>query len=370
MPEDYKYKRLRVYLDNETSDIYIGKFNSSYALWEYIKMEIPDPNDRKLLGLYAPDNHTNDPQNAKYIQTYTIGDLINFLHYNYHYNTLYDPHECNTMLTHRRLSIIPVPADRVSIDDRHRMNESQVKNMRCDYVWVISMGSEVLGQDVELVEALYKAVKCVYLEKKLYKIPLKDAHEGSIVKVDEGRYTQYDIYEIAHTEKRFLHITDNDLWNNLFTNVLSENDINKLDIYPPNYRTVKFLNSTSGKYFQVYDLGDLISFLFYNYYSPANIKDKSILLHKRLTIIPVPNYSINNPLRFNNLVDDTLNDRINYRWLIQIDGEILGQENTLVDSLTDAVTKVYSTPLHNIILNEIDTVYTTEQQTEFSLTDV
>ena len=85
-------KLLKVLLSDDT-DIVFGRYNRSQILWEDLKLKLGQDTVKKL-GLYEPYYYTNDPTNAKYIQSYTIGDLINFLHYCYYYQTIESSKNC------------------------------------------------------------------------------------------------------------------------------------------------------------------------------------------------------------------------------------------------------------------------------------
>lgn len=352
-----KYEPLRVWLDTEGTDIYESKYNNSYSLWEYIKMEINDfagedsTNVINRLGLYGPDYHAlsmYDARHGIYIQTYTIGDLLHFLNYNYHYDSLYCP-ECedgHRIINHRRLAIIPIPVDKIDRTTMHTTLDSSKKNMRKDYVWRICIGDEELAENAELVDALHDAVKEVYLNRKLYKIALQDESIG------------------VQSDKRF-NVTD--------ATIGDEFDV--LNVYKPRVRAETLENGENGEYRQVYDIGDYISFLYYNYYINVNMFGQNVQYNRRLTISPEP---VNYIYDENHPIADTLNNRTHYKWYIKIGADIIGCNVHLIDALAEAVDNVYKNtnnlfpePLYKTILEEItnsDIEY--EEQKEFSLADV
>lgn len=353
-----RYDLLRVWLDTEGNDIYSNTYNNSYSLWEYIKKEISNPNDRNKLGLYGPDYHAltiNDAENGRYIQTYTLGDLLNFLNYNYHYNSLQDASQPSKKIkVHRRLTIVPIPIDRLDNVTRHYQEDSKKQNSKQDYVWRVSIGGDVLGENVELVYALYDAVKEVYLNRKLYKIALQDSINCNVPSLN---MTETSTNE---QEKRFLYINKSlDIFNN---------DVSELGIYEPRLRAQTLKNGNDGSYYKVYDIGDLISFLRYNYYQNITFKDKEVIYNKRLLIAPEPIYDYS----INNIVPDNDNNRLTYNWVIKIDGDIIGKSTHLIDALVQAINTIYNnTELYKTILTEIrDSQIEYEEQKEFSLRDV
>lgn len=370
------YSHLRVYLDDKTSDKYTGYYNNSFMLWRYIEDEV-SKDDRERLGLYKPDFHALNSDDGKYVETYTIGDLIHFLNYNYYFPTLKNQ-DGSHIFSHRRLSIMPVPIDKLDYLSGEREMESEVTNDRSDYIWRIMIGNEVLGQDTELVYALYKAVNKVYLKEKLYKIALNDGDNVKVPQTNiEETETDEEITYYDDTDKRFLNVNSSSLLWQAIESELPQNDIRILGVYEANYRTKYLTSGKQGVNYQMYDVGDLISFLFYDYYQQIQ-SPKTYRLHNRLTINPVPVDRLSGGAYTSN----TNNDRSLYEWVIQIGANIIGKNVNLIDALEQAVYVVYTNKqkgtneliypdkLYKIVRDEIQ-LNTNQQNTiEFSLTDV
>jgi hypothetical protein len=387
MSSTNKYEPLRVWLDEQTTDIYTNYYNKSYILWEYIKMEVNEE-DREFLGLYGPDYHAINENDGQYVQTYTIGDLINFLNYNYYYPSIYVPNmyddttknvKSGKVNIHRRLTIIPIPADRIDRKIMHEELDSDVMNARDEYIWRISVGDDVIGEDTELINALYDAVNAVYLTRKLYKcVTKRDSNSNRI-----------DREVAVDPNKRYI-IRGREDYNDIFFDTeLSESIKNQMGLYGYRYRASVLSNGKKGDNFKYYDAGDLISFLFYNYYydviltptdNNENKTPKTIKVNRRLSIVPYPvrtNVDENNTIN----IPEQLNDRTKYEWLIKLDAEIIGKGVYLVDALWNAIDVVYRNkldgqqaypePLYKTILEEIkQTQPEYEEQKEFSLSNV
>lgn len=343
--------RLKVWLDDKATNKITSYYNYSCTLWEEIKLNLSNEAIKKL-GLYEPPYYSTDIHNATYIDTYSIGDLLSFLNYNYYYNSLSVPDNSSShpKCIDRRLCILPVPIDVLNSDIRV---ESKEKNDRTQYRWRIMIGNEIIGEDVELVNALYQAVKCVYLERKLYNIPLSYIYDNNGTSL--RRITAYT--------------TDVETIYNNVKDIIGENSMEILGIRHANYRTITLENGKRGDYEQTYDVGDLLNFLHYNYYYNTStiINDEPLVMQQRLVLKPIP-VEIAEHSRKEYDAKNNIND---YKWNINIGGEIIGRNVQLIDALIEAINYVYvnSKPkLYINVLNEFSTIE--EHEKEFSLSYV
>lgn len=380
-------KLLKVLLSDDT-DIVFGRYNRSQILWEDLKLKLGQDTVKKL-GLYEPYYYTNDPTNAKYIQSYTIGDLINFLHYCYYYQTIEsskncpeednDSHEHEKIYVHRYITIYLEDNQYANKGVRDRMRVSEIhSNDRNKYVWKVRLGDVVIATDVELIEALYKAIKIIYFDRALYKIPLSEQqnyperYSGiSKVEVDNGR----------------LLTTNFDAVNDIVNGCLNSEDGHVLNTQHCRYRNMENLNTNTGaKFVEVYDIGDMLNLLHCNYYVKINIgdassinrypeydKDKGIYYNRIISIAPVHKAMLGSEENYKGEKFDYThsNNFSDYIWIVKAGADILGYKENLAEAMSDAVIDIYNNKKwYKIVVDEYKITENVEEETEFSLTDV
>lgn len=506
-----KKKLLKVLLSDE-NDIVLGYYNRSNILWEDLNLKLGKDIVEKL-GLYAPYYYTNDPHNAKYIQSYTIGDLINFLHYSYYYQSIETSKNCHELkfegyylddpvdgesynagdydddvicdwgiakdpekkednivlyktcineeypdkivdygdqffyrgvvtvdgeeydswqkfeygkvflfddsrkkfaltkrivfngkvnasfhnalkseheriYVHRYITIYMESIDYASKNVIGRLEASNtgdaISNDRSNYVWKVKLGDVVIGVDTELVEALYKAVKVIYFDRPLYKIPLSELPEKeSYNKRHSGIAKQINEKEETLIETNF--DTVHNIIDNLDSAVKSI-----LNIQPCRYRNKHALNSdTNAEYVDVYDIGDLINLLGCNYYTKIvtgyenrpeyntgytkEYKTQDIFYNRIISFAPVHKDMLGSKDNYKGKRFDFThtNNFDDYIWVVKAGADILGYNTDLAEAMSEAVIDIYDKKKwYNIVVDEYKIADEVETEIEFSLTDV
>lgn len=507
-----KKKLLKVLLSDE-NDIVLGYYNRSNILWEDLNLKLGKDIVEKL-GLYAPYYYTNDPHNAKYIQSYTIGDLINFLHYSYYYQSIETSKNCHDLkfegyylddpvdgesyntgdydddvicdwgiandperkennivlyktrideehpdmvvdygdqffyrgvvtvdgeeydswqkfewgkeflfddyrkkfaltkrivfngkvnasfhnvlkseheriYVHRYITIYMESVDYASKDVIGRLKASNtgdaISNDRSNYIWKVKLGDVVIGADTELVEALYKAVKVIYFDRPLYKIPLSELPEKeSYNKRHSGIAKQID----KKNEETLIETNFDKVYNiidNLDSAVKSI-----LNIQPCRYRNKHTLNSnTNAEYVDVYDIGDLINLLGCNYYTKIvtgyenrpeyntgytqEYKTHDIFYNRIISFAPVHKDMLGSKDNYKGKRFDFThtNNFDDYIWVVKAGADILGYNTDLAEAMSEAVIDIYDKKKwYNIVVDEYKIADEVETEIEFSLTDV
>lgn len=376
-------KLLRVLLSEDATDTVLGYFNRSYILWADLKKKLGEETATKL-GLYAPYYYTNDYRNAKYVQSYTIGDLINFLHYSYYYKSIETSKNCDKqpehedehdrIYVHRYITIYQEPVDYAYKEVKERIRGSEThSNDRNDYVWKVRLGDVVIACDVELIEALYKAIQVIYFDRDLYKIPLSELNDDdNYTPRYSGIATDSSVYGNTLTDVNFETI--NSIVNNL------GDDARVLDTQKCRYRNkTKMDTHNTSEPIEVYDIGDLLNLLHCNYYVKLVIGDTNInyehdiIYNRILSLAPVHKDFLGNDnnykgCRFDHTHTNNFDD---YIWVVKAGADIIGYKKDLAEALSDAVIDVYNNKKwHKIVVDEYRRIENIETETEFSLTDV
>lgn len=146
-------KEFKVYLtDNETRDLQ-SRINDGTG----------DKIDAPNRQWYAE----SDGELSEHL-SYTIGDLLKYLQYDYWYNVMLRNNGKEKLVVHRRLCIRPVPVASTYKDyknDDHIIRgqyESEATNDKDDYVWRVSYDGEIFGESVNLIDALRDACLIVH----------------------------------------------------------------------------------------------------------------------------------------------------------------------------------------------------------------